>query len=386
MSALFERQAANVMQPAILERILTLRQSPIITKIGMIENISGGDPLQHVWEVPDTMYSDPPRNWLAGASTQLVLNGTHLPWTSDGWSFVPVDLSDVADSKIISQNENSAAAINHPTNVTFQTTGIRARLECTPVAEVNDTSSWLAHDTTKLEPGLYWENYNMDGLEDSYWLNHTMFDGTPSNTSVFADWFMVRCCSNETGSVPGTAALGYWSPTDVQGFPHLDKERSVPLVTKWIVGNPVQVPNNHYDPKDPTSPTDSILLFEEAPSLQAARCEPVIEAIQATVTVDKDTAAILSYEPSEIPKDVGTAWQEAFRLHDLSTPDTHYNQSYTGPMNVTTRQVISHLKCWIYLTQPVTEFSSWIPCSEHLIQIWIQSSPIISKTQPITHS
>jgi hypothetical protein len=191
MSALFERQAANVMQPASLQRTLSLRQSPITTKVGMIEDSSAAGPLQHVWEVLDTMYSDPPKNWLADASIQLALNGTHIPWTSDGWSFVPVDLSDVSGPKVISEDENSTAAITHPTNVTFQTPGIRARLECTPIAEVNNNSSWLAHNTTNNEHEFDWDDYNMDGLENSYWLNHTMFDGTPSNTSVFADWFMV---------------------------------------------------------------------------------------------------------------------------------------------------------------------------------------------------
>jgi hypothetical protein len=48
MSVLFERQAAKVMQPASLDRILSLRQSPIITKVGMIEDLSNREPLQHV--------------------------------------------------------------------------------------------------------------------------------------------------------------------------------------------------------------------------------------------------------------------------------------------------------------------------------------------------
>jgi hypothetical protein len=341
MSALFERQAANVLQSASLTRTLSLRQAPIITKIGMIEAVTDGRPLQHVWEVLDTMYSDPPKNWLAGASIQLSLNGTHLPWTSDGWSFVPIDLSDINSPSTIHQNDSDAAAVNHSTNVTLQSNGIRARLECNPIAEVSDTSSWLARNKTELERGVYWDNYDLEGLEDSYWLNHTMFNGTPSNTSVFADWNMVRCCSNETSGATGKAAIGYWSPTDAQkfseGYPQVDKPWPVPLVTKWIVGTPIQKFNRDFDPNDPTSPDDSVLLFKEAPSLQAARCEPVIEVIQAMVTVDKDTAAIISFEPLEAPNHPDAAWSEAFKLHDLSTLGTHYNQSYTGPLNITTR-------------------------------------------------
>jgi hypothetical protein len=190
---------------------------------------------------------------------------------------------------------------------------------------------------TEDEVGFYWDDYNVEGLEDSYWLDHTMFDGTPSNTSTFADWVTVRCCSNEIGGAPGSAALGYWSPTDVQGFPHADKQWPLPLVTKWIFGKPIQVFTHNYDPNDPESPQDNTLLFKEAPSLQAAHCEPAMEVIQAMVTVDKDTATILSYEPSGAPEGADAAWREAFRLHDLSAPGTHYTKNYTGPLNVTTR-------------------------------------------------
>jgi hypothetical protein len=85
----------------------------------MIEDLSDNAPLQHVWGVLDTMYSDPTKNWLAGASIQLALNGTHLPWTSEGWSFLPVDLSDVSGPKVVYQNESGAAALTHPTNVSI---------------------------------------------------------------------------------------------------------------------------------------------------------------------------------------------------------------------------------------------------------------------------
>jgi hypothetical protein len=137
-----------------------------------------------MWGLLDTMYSNPPKNWLAGASIQLALNGTHLPWTSDGWSFVPIDLSNVFGVKVVHQNESGAVLI-HPTNVIFPTDGIRARLECPPIAEASNVSSWLAPNTTENEVEFYRDDYNTNGLEDSYWLNHTMFDGTPSNTSVF---------------------------------------------------------------------------------------------------------------------------------------------------------------------------------------------------------
>jgi hypothetical protein len=341
MSALFERQAANVLQPASLNRTLSLRQAPIITTIGFSGQGLDGRDLQHVWEVLDRMYSDPPKNWLAGASIQLALNGTHLPWTSDGWSFVPIDLSDVSSPRAIHQNESDTAALTHSMNVTFQTTGVRARLECSPIAEVSHASSWIAQEKSEDDLTIFWNNYDLEGLEDSYWLNHTMFDGTPSNTSVFADWNMVQCCSNETGSALGTAALGYWSPTEPEkfsrGFGQVDKIWPVPLVTKWIVGTPLQLYNSEFDPNDPFSPDDYVLLFKEMPSLQAAHCEPVVESIEATITVDKDTAAILSFEPLEALNDADAAWSEAFMIHDVSTPDMHFNQNYTGPLNVTTR-------------------------------------------------
>ncbi|KAF2125155.1 hypothetical protein P153DRAFT_390003 [Dothidotthia symphoricarpi CBS 119687] len=333
MSALFERQAANITQKTGLNRTLSLRRDPVITKIrtepayefGYMDNI-------RAYAVLDELYLDPPKNWLAGAAIQLSLNSSQLPWTSDGWSFVPLDLSELPDYVSVQKTADSdvKGLPDHPTNVTLQTTGIRARLECDPIQEISNVSSWIA--PIKEGDGVP-DTFNTTGVEDYYWLNSTMFDNTPSNTSAFANTNRIQCCTNNTHGTTHEAAIGYWSPTDAQEVPHASKTWPIPFVTKWIVGKPIKIPLGS---DSEVAPALNLLLFKEVPLLQAARCIPIIEMADTIVTVDKVTASVFSYELSEHPRPADSAWSDVFGIHDLSNTDKHYNQKYTGPLNITT--------------------------------------------------
>lgn len=332
MSALFERRVDNVAQQMELNTTLSMRRGPVITEI---EATNASQPLRHTWQVLDELYLDPPKNWLAGAAIQLSLNGSQLPWSQDGWSFVPYDLTNILSR---TNSNNSEDVLVHSSNITVKTSGIRARLECSPIEDIANTSSWLTHpDEDDFEDYFNFTGFEDLGPKDFYWLNRTMFDNTSSNTSVFANMNEIQCCSNGTNKDPQTAAIGYWSPTDVQDFPHVDKKWPIPFVTKWFTGRPIRLYEDGYDPELTDRPWQNLLLFHEAPSLQAAHCEPVIEVAEANVRVDVATKSVLSYELTGPVAAPAEAWSEIFTIHDLSESNQHYSASYMGPLNITTR-------------------------------------------------
>lgn len=326
MSALFEKEATNIVRQVEVNRTLDIRQDPVITKILTLTVFADRQPLRNVWKVLNELYMDPPKNWLAGAAIQLSLNGSQLPWASDGWSFVPTSIEETI-------NDDSKENLLYSANLTIKTAGLRARLECDAIADVANVSSWIVHPS---QNGLV-DVFDLEGFQKFYWLNGTMFDNSPSNTSTFANPNLIQCCSNGTSKTPERATIGYWSPTDPKSFPYVEKEWPVPFVIKWIVGNPVQISQKGLDLTSSTDERSKLLLFEKVPSLQAARCMPVIEMADAMVTLDQSTAAVLSFELIKPAQVASSAWSESFVNHDISGTSEHYTANYTGPLNITTR-------------------------------------------------
>jgi hypothetical protein len=331
MSALFERRPANVARQMTLERTLETRQAPIITTVQTAELYSNPSPDVPVYSVLDNLLLDPPKNWLPGAAIQLSLNGSRLAWTSDGWSFIPLDISSLP----YTTQSQQGFTTNTSSNVTITTSALRARLQCAKVPEIANPSSWLIHPNDSMLP--VHESYDLDGLEDYFYLNHTMFDNSPSNTSVFANKNMIRCCANGTSNNPQTAAIGYWSPVDPLQFPETETQWPLPFITKWIVGKPRTLRESGTKGRTEGA---QILLFKDVPSLQAARCMPVIEVSDAKVVVDKATGVVYSYNITGSINDAGLAWSDVFVRHSLNNATQHYNASYNGPLNMTTRYVI----------------------------------------------
>lgn len=331
MSALFERQATNVSRSMTLKRTLETRQMPIATEIRTVSSSRFSHYFQEdPSRVLDTLLSNPPQNWLSGAAIQLSLNGTSLPWTSDGWSFLPLDLSLVPDASSIQKpaGADSEKSFFHPTNVTFRTSALRARLECDTVPEIGNPSSWLVHPKKfNANPSV---QYNFTGVQDYYLLNGTIFNGSPSNTSAFVDANEIMCCANGTAKDPQRAAIGYWSPTEPRLSSYTRGQWPFPFVTKWIVGKPQVL-------KDVSLGHTQLLVYKEIPSMQAARCVPIIESAEMTIVVDKVTNIIHSYEMQGTTSVAESAWSEAYVRHDISNETVHYNASYLGPLNITTR-------------------------------------------------
>jgi hypothetical protein len=65
---------------------------------------------------------------------------------------------------------------------------------------------------------------------------------------------------------------------------------------------------------------------------------PIIEAADATVLVDRDTGNIQSYDITGSVSPAESAWSDVFIRHSLSNGNStqHYNETYDGPLNITT--------------------------------------------------
>ena len=326
MSALFERKAINITQSTSTQLNLEIRDTSLSSSIGNISRVGLG--MYH--EILNDLLLDPPRNWLSGAAIQLSMNGSNLTWAYDGWSFIPMNLALTSDPKSREPLANASnAMVNHPINITVSTPAIHARLECKPIPEISNSSSWI-HRLEKtdvrgqLSPGLLKE------FDGHYTLNRLMFANSSSNTSVFANKNLIQCCSNETDGTPQTAALGYFSPVDVDHLFHANESWPRPFITKWIVGKPHEVVQANFSKSDPMA--SRLLLFEELPALQAAQCMPVIEMANSTVLIDQTTGMIRSYNITGPVKPALSAWKDAFTAQDLQ----NYPTNYSGPINLTT--------------------------------------------------
>jgi hypothetical protein len=324
MSAVFERQSTNVIQSTSFQRTLEERVLPIMTTHRAADDLwSGANPGQLPWKVLDELLLDPPKNWLPGAAIQLSLNGTKPAWTRGGWSFVPINLLNTGESG--SAQAYPEQGISYPSNVTITTQALRAKLECQQVPEVANVSTWLT--TADNLPSSYYEEVSMPDSKNDYMLSSTIFNDSPSNTSTFSTSSMIRCCSNTTNNDTNTAVIGYWSPVEVKSFPYENRQWPLPFVTKWIVGKPRGGDGD-----------EDALVFDEIPSMQAARCLPIIEAADARVTVDKDTGTVQSFEITGSVHPAQDAWSEAFVQRNLTGGDStkRFNESYQGPVNMTT--------------------------------------------------
>ena len=236
-------------------------------------------------------------------------------------------------SSQLSADGKNKGTVTHPINVTMSTPALRARLECSSIPEIANASSWIVHHIKKYV-SQYMSSDLPKGFGSHYMFDNLIFANSPSNTSVFANKNLIDCCVNGTNDDPQTAVLGYFSPLDVDNFFHANSSWPRPFITKWIVGK-------SYQPMDSTkSKTDSsaerLLLFEQIPPLQAARCMPIIETANSTVTVDKSTGMVHSRNITSPVAPAFSAWSDAFVAHNLQNSSQQYHSNYTGPRNLTT--------------------------------------------------
>lgn len=144
------------------------------------------------------------------------------------------------------------------------------------------------------------------------------------STTTFADIGRITCCASGANREPGLSSVGYWSANDY--------ETSVtsPLhnfTVKWIVGRPI--PQQFYDIRNM-----SHFIWQEPPSIAAISCQPIMETVDASVTVDMISDIVLNFSISGDPTIAASAWSDNYETHNTTDPAAELGEGHT---NVTVR-------------------------------------------------
>lgn len=214
MSALFEKQTTNTTQHVTLKAGLQIRKDSLVTEVGVIDSDRADDP---ALKALNELYLDASKNWLYGAGLQHSFNSSRLPWTSAGWSFLPLDLSSVANtSNLTNVGQSSPIDTDLSTttsaNVSFSVPAIRARLDCSSITELQNTSAWLQ----PADPSIF-EILRPDDLAQMnrtrnikrYTLPARIFENSSYQTSALSTPNGILCCANGTTSEPQKSVIGY---------------------------------------------------------------------------------------------------------------------------------------------------------------------------------
>ncbi|KAF2195642.1 hypothetical protein K469DRAFT_744158 [Zopfia rhizophila CBS 207.26] len=92
MSAFFESDPGNFLHSVALDRALEPRQNLMRTQVSMAERSSG----DFATQIVEHLYSNISSNWIYGATIQLSLSGSEPAWSTNGWSFTPITISNVS--------------------------------------------------------------------------------------------------------------------------------------------------------------------------------------------------------------------------------------------------------------------------------------------------
>ncbi|KAI3325397.1 hypothetical protein HD806DRAFT_490219 [Xylariaceae sp. AK1471] len=350
MSSLWTKAPGALSDMMTVPRALELRRVPMLSAAQLPVSPSSPDTRSSSIKA---IFANIATSWMYGATTQLSLQGPEPPWSSDGWSFVPSDIS-VISSQHSQQNGNSTAGVDLPVNVTMETPAIRARLECSPYDFLDDRTIWLTkwdltdkkHWNTTLNPkdlktgyelGVNMENRpaatmlylgQVPGPFDTY----KNFSG--QYTTFFANSRRLQCCDNRTANSAGSASIGYWSSNQRLAFayPYISDTWPVNFTVKWIRGRPIQgIMRAGQWPGD----IGKSLIWVDPPQMTALNCQPIIETANSQVTVDVTNGRVLSYKVLGVPRADENAWTSPFRIYQNNVSDDDPNR-YTNKANITT--------------------------------------------------
>jgi hypothetical protein len=339
MSALFQNEPGNFLQSMSTNRKLEIRQVPRIdqTEYTTLDPDSGT-----LWAsgILNNLYTNLSTNWMYTATIQITLNGSQPPWSRDGWSFVPIELSSLKNFSSVQNTGAGAhqgylASPSPETNISLTTPAIRGRIECSPYETLNNLSSWL----TTVDPtnSSIWNlTASPTGVSEGYEL------GSPppwmtfesSKTPILNNPSFLTCCGNETDQSARGVAVGYWSPNyklnaswPFEYFPFVGQQWPRNFTTKFIRGQAVTGFISKLD-------FTSHMIFTEVPSVQALNCMPIIETATANVTVDQATGLVKSFVILDKPTPASQAWADPFVLRGVLNIS---ESNFAVLTNVTTR-------------------------------------------------
>lgn len=286
-------------------------------------------------------------DWMYNALDEMVLGSPPPDWTADGWSFTPINLnllpavSKKQREKRPGDQKSDATLLSSLSNVTLETTAMRARLQCEKVPIEGD--SWMGDEIQAIVQGFNSTIKNISAtslnLTEGKLLPKILFENTTYETSTFATPLRVLCCSNETEDSP--SAVAYWSFADDKKWWSRQNDQWTGVVPngtdwpsrfsiKWIAGLSTTTTTTVYTNNQPTVWTP--LVFKEVPAIQALDCKPVIEKVQAQVTVARSSAEVLEYKLLGEPQPRTDVWDLAF---DIQKPAENENKRAMLPRQAT---------------------------------------------------
>lgn len=331
MSALIERETSSVAQNITLQPDLEIRQFPLTSEVQVEEYER---PTEAPIAILNELYLDTSKNWLYGAGIQDSFNGSKLPWTSGGWSFLPLDLSNISSlvRPSLSGTTPSKDSTQSSSNISITLPAIRARLDCKSIPELANITSWMKPvvniSTIDMLPERA-EYFNRTKNLKKYKIPSRLFQGTDAQTSVLSEDEVFSCCANGSIHDLQPAITGYWSPViprkwqrkggaEGSAFPHQDMTWPLAITPKWIVGT--SIPGEYGED----------ILFEKEPEIQAAQCQVIIESTEAAILMDTQSKNVYSHKINGPIMSVDAAWRDAFKGRE------RVGDGYAGPLNLTT--------------------------------------------------
>lgn len=336
MSALFQQNSVSMPHIRSLERSLEVRRDPLVatTSLQYGEGIEDymfydGNPAAEVATMMAESLIDLKDNWLYTALLQAALQGPEPPWSSDGWSFAPLDLSgltrDLSTSRTADLLGNDAAKLIQTANLTVKTSAVRGRVQCSVIDDFLP-AMWLA-----TEGG--WRN--LTASDRLYYPQITLeFENATSQITPMAA--TPECCYNQsdpsvsTQSLNMITTLGYWT----------ENRDSINVTTKdftakWVRGKAGfrEVGNLAQNPR---------MVFKEPPAIQVLNCIPTFETADAEVTVDLSTGTVQKFDILGDPAPDAVAWSDNFQLRRSNESSYQFHNSTELRRfyhNITTRSV-----------------------------------------------
>jgi hypothetical protein len=311
-SALFEQTTGIINDAIQLNRSLELRQVPYLRQVNesyppIFDGFQGAYGYTYVGTILEDLFGNLTNNWIYSGVIQATLNGSEPDWSKDGWSFVPVDLSELKhrQTSTTGTETDTSDAYGSLINVTLTTPAIRGRVECHQPEEIRNGSTNWNYNTT-------WTDSETNKTTEVNLPNSRMLGGPTVPDSRY-----IACCFNHTdtslnASLPQPLAIGFWT----QDFANTSEYVSASLnnfTVKWIKGDGAA--------QDGLMSNAGTLYFPEVPKIQAIKCMPIFERAEAEIVVDNQTRRVLSYNILGEPTPDDSAWSDSFVIHDLSDPD-----------------------------------------------------------------
>ncbi|TIA16947.1 hypothetical protein D6C81_05754 [Aureobasidium pullulans] len=309
MSALWYRELRDTSRMADLSRGLKIRTAPSESGMsGRNHTLLSSNDTRGLF-IPQ-LYDVSLQNWLYSATTEITQHGITPAWSKDTWSFLPMDLSGV-DYDI----RYARGALNNNTqirNLTLQTTGLKASLDCHSLNYASDPPLWLTeldflHSPISNDVSL-WNDINRPSILD---LGYTL----KNFSSATLDLRSVKCCANDSMGQIGDAVVGYWS-----------NAYGSELTSTWIHGRPIQ---GLYTPNDGSQ--QEFFVWQQAPQMSAVSCKPRIEAAKSLVTIDIETGVVYEYEIIGKLRNVSEAWSWPYSQKNITRDTTTWDDDGTYP-------------------------------------------------------